>query len=252
MKRILLLFVSITFGLEIYSQGKMFVSVDASPIYSYRAYRLMDYSSGNSNVPSGKVLYNYFKKYSDSTESPKFGYQISANLGYLITDKIVIMTGFHLNKIGYKIKKTFPVAHFVISDSIVTPYNDNTQINLYSNLYYFGIPIELQYKVYTISKFNIGLNIGGSINFLIKHVTKDLPNSKENYSEYSKTAIDISAGIQLGYMINEKFEVYLMPHVSDYITSNVKINTTFSNDLFLKINQYNYYGDIKFGLKYKL
>ena len=77
-------------------------------------------------------------------------------------------------------------------------------------------------------------------------------NSKDYYSEYSKIAVNIDAGVQLGYRINDKFEVYLMPHISDYITSNVKINLFVSNDLFVKINQYNYYGDIKLGIKYRL
>jgi len=242
----------IFFGLNTYSQSKIYVSVDASPTYSFRSYKLMDYSTGNSNIPSGKVLYDYFKKYSDSIESPTVGYEMSVNIGYSITNKLALITGFHYNRIGYKINKTIPVGHFISDGNIISSVYDNTKLDLYSNLYYLGIPLGLQYNVYTIGKFNLGLNIGGSIDFLLKHDTRDVDNSKENYSEYPKITLDINAGIQLGYMINDKFEVYVMPQISDYITSNVKINWIESNDLSLKINQYNYYGDLKFGLKYRL
>jgi len=252
MKRLLLLLVLFILGLNNYSQGKIFVSLDASPTYSFRTYKLIDYSSGNSNLLSGKILYDSFKKYSDSTESPKFGFKISANIGYSINDKLVLTTGFHFNKIGYKIDKTLRVAHFVVNGNIISSVYSDFKLDLYSNLYYFGIPIGIEYKICTFNKITLGLSIGSSIDFLVKHDTKDLPDSKENYSEYSKIAVDINAGIQLGYIINDKFEVYLKPHFADYITPNVKINSTLSNDLFVKINQYNYYGDIIFGLKYRL
>ena len=256
MKRLLLLFISIILGFRIYSQDRFFVSFEASPIYSYRSYKLIDYSNGNSNFPSGKILYNDFKHYCDSIESPKFGYNFGFNIGYGLTDKFSIIIGIHYKKIGYKINMNFPVAHFVYNGYIQPIYSEYQKLDLYSNLYYIGIPIGFQYKVYSINRFNIGLNICSSLDLLIKHDTKYLPSpntkSKEDYSDYSKMAIDINGGIQLGYMINDKFEVYLMPHFSDYITSNVKVNAILTDDFFVKINQYNYYGDIIIGFKYKL
>jgi hypothetical protein len=257
MNRFLVLFISIIVGLRVYSQEKLFFSVDASPLLSYRTYKLIDYSSGNSTVQSGKVLYNDFKHYYDSIESPKYGYKISINIGYSLTDKLSVLSGIIYKKIGYKTNSTLTSGQYNANGGILHHYSSNNDVlDLYSNLFYIGIPVGLQYKIYSVNKFDIGLSIGSSFDLLINHDTKDIdyPNIKprDYYSDYSNFAINIDAGVEFGYMINSKFEVYLMPHFADYITSNVKINYILSDDLYVKINQYNYYCDFKFGFRYKI
>jgi hypothetical protein len=216
----------------------------------------MDYSSGNSNVSSGKILYDNFKHFYDSIETPKYGYQIAINIGCGLTNKFSINTGIHFKNIGYKINMGLPVGRFDLNGYSTIIYSDNKRSDSYSNMDYIGIPLGLEYKAFSLGKFSMGFNIGSSVDLLIKHDTKYVTypdmKSRDDYSEYSKISIDLNLGIYIDYSINDKFEVYLVPHFTDYVTPNVKINTVLSNDLFVKINQYNYYGDIKFGLKYKL
>lgn len=252
MKRLLLVFLFFIFSVTIYSQRKLFVSIDASPTYSFRTYKLVDYSSGSATLPSGKVLNDKFLNNSDSIESPKFGYQIAVNIGYQLTDKFVLITGCHFVKIGNKIEGRLPSVQYVVEDNIISSLKYGPKLDLYSDFYYLGIPISLQYKAYTISKFKIGLEVGGSIDYLVDHDSRHLSNSKEDYSTYPQIDLSIHAGLQLGYTINDKFEVYMLPQFTHYITPNEKIDETLSNDFFVKINQYNYYSAIKVGLKYQL
>ena len=247
-------------GLNINAQSKLFVSVDVSPILSYRGYKVGDYSKETSTFPSGKVIFDTFKQQSDSIEESRHGFQVSFNLGYFITDKFSIQSGFQYKNIGINMKPTyFPTGAYIIDGQSVPIYTNSStnEIKQYTSFNYFGLPLNLQYKVFSFAKFNVGLNVGCSFDFLLSHKTIEIKMNrssvtKESYSSYPSIAMSIQGGIPIGYMINDKFEVFIMPQYATYLTPNVKFNLNASNDFNCKINQYNIFGELKFGLKYRI
>jgi len=258
LKRFTFLIFFTILGLNINAQSKLFISVDISPILSYRCYKIGDYSKETSTFPSGKVIFDAFKQQFDSIEESRPGFQVSFNLGYLITDKFSILAGFQYKNIGINMKPSyFRSGAYYIDGQSVPIYTSSTYGKQYTSFNYFGIPLNLQYKVFSFAKFNVGLNVGCSFDFLLSHKTIDIkmgPSSvtKESYSSYPSIAMNLQGGIPIGYMINDKVEVFIMPQYATYLTPNVKFNLNVSNYFNCKINQYNIFGELKFGLKYKI
>ncbi|NOQ24982.1 MAG: outer membrane beta-barrel protein [Bacteroidales bacterium] len=256
MNRLLLLLTLTFFVLKLSSQNKYFISIEASPVLSYRSNILADYSSETIENPSGSFIFDNFEKNYDSIESSKLGYQISLNLGYNITDKISIHTGIKFKNIGLKTEFKAPIGIYESDISVIVPDYDFT-IEQYSNIYYLGVPINLAYKVYSKNKFNLNLNLGGTVDFLLsydspKNTIYSTTATEQDFSEYSSITLNINGGIQISYSINDKFNLYIMPEYTRYLTPNIKFNIDVSDEIYAKINQYHYFGDLKIGLQYKL
>jgi len=258
MIRFSLLILLIIVGLKTNAQNKFSVSIDASPVLSYRSYTAGSYSPGTVGLlPSGKVIYDYFKHLNDSTESSKYGFQVSVKLGYHIANRLTILTGIQFKNIGVKNETTYPIAYYDVNGQPVQITGSNSVFKQHSNLYYLGIPLGLQLRLCSIKKFTFGLNLGTTLDFLISHKVQELrlnPDSetKEDYSDYSSMPINWNAGMQIDYKINDRFYLFFSPQFTEYFTPNIKINASVSNDLYSKINQYNYFGEVKFGVTYKL
>jgi len=257
MKQLRLLLIFIILGLRINAQNKLSFSFDVSPTLSYRNYKLIDYSQGNSIFPSGKFYYNKFRNLYDSIESPKYGFQISLNLSYNISNKFSILAGIQYKNIGTRYDITPLLAVFHYNETANYIFGEKPVI-VYSKFHYIGIPVSLQYKVCSFNKLNILINAGSTIDFLISHEegselkTNPYTSQIANASDYSKVAININGGIKFSYPMNNHWDIDIMPLYTQYVTPNVKINLYTSDDLFLKFNQFNYHWTLKFEIKYRI
>ena len=256
MNRILLLITLTFFGIEISAQNKIHFSINVSPTLSGSNYKLKDYSKGNSEFSSGKDYYDKFKHLYDSIESSGYGFQVSLNLNYLLTDKFSLMIGVCYNNIGSKYK----IAPIIGSSSIggITQYiyDYNKKQTLSSKFHYMGVPISLQSKIFSFGNYSIGINAGSTLNILLSHEGAELnsypaTSQVSKATSYSKIALNITGGINLSYSINNIWEVNITPQFVRYVTPNAKINLYSSNDLYFKAKQYNYYWGLSIGIKYK-
>lgn len=256
----LFLISNLIFGLNtlVCSQTRLTYSIDIEPINSYRKYVLKDCNAYPTF--SKKDFISYFNNYYDSIESPKIGWGFSFGIEYELNNKFQIKTGLNYKNIGEKTEYIRPSAYYIINN-VQIPFYQNTSDNYYiNNTYtYVSLPINIQYNIFNYKKLSLGILIGNDFDFLLKSfITKHSINNgfndiKSEYGKVSNFACNIHSSIELNYAINEKLSFYIQPEYAKYITPNVKYNIILSDGLYYyNVNQYNYYQQIKFGVKLKI
>jgi len=240
-------------GLSINAQNKFSISLEVAPTLSYRNNKFIDYSPDNPAYHSGKLMYERIMRQINLKESSKYGYQASLKLGYRITDYITIQTGIQYKNIGSNWDVPIIDEYIHNEDLNIITYTGKRKTE-YSSYYYIGVPINIGIKVISFNKFNIAIDAGYLLEFLDSHEfgrNLDIFNSIHTVNN-PKTTFNLNGGVRLGYNLNERFEVYLMPQFVQYFKPNSKVHYDLYGEYVYKFNQYYYYGTLNFGVKFKL
>lgn len=245
-----------------YSQSRLEYSFDIEPIYSYRTYKMTDASKQTETLPSGDILYTNFKSHYDKLEKPKFGYGMNLNIGYNINSQTLLKLGIGYKNIGEKIVFHEPDYYTTVAGQTIISYKKELRsaLNSYN---YLSIPIELQYKLLNLNKISFGFSFGVEIDFKtyskiqnpygsFKDTSIINKDTKYTYGQASDYALNLHCGFVLNYITSDYLILFIQPEFVRYVTPNVKYNLQFENlDVHCKIKQYNYYGELKVGLKYR-
>ena len=248
---------------NIYSQSQFEYSFDIEPIYSYRTYRMTDASQQTELFPSGNILYSNFKLNYDKLEKPKFGYGMNLNIGYNFNPKTLLRFGIGYKNIGEKIVFREPDYYIKVDGQTVISYKKelSSVLNSYE---YLSIPIDFQYKLFDLNKISFEFSFGTEVDLKLFSTIQDpystfqnpsinfSKDTKSTYGQPSDYALNLHCGLVLNYKIKDNLTLFFQPEFARYITPNVKYNLQFENlDLHCKINQYNYYGQLKIGVKFR-
>ena len=255
-KRLFIILISVLICKIGFTQSRLSYTFDFEPIYSFRDYKVNDYNKETDVYPSGKLIFDNFENYYNEIEKPGFGFGLSLGINYKLTDKSSFKSGFGYKNIREKLELTLPIARYEISGIIIPVYSSDNEVTKQFNSYhYLTIPIDFQYKLFTMDKMSLGFIVGSDFDLLIgnkltNHTDSYQTDPKYEFSKISKIAINIKGGLILDYKIQENLSIYIQPEFARYITPNIQYDLQSYDDIYCKINQYNYYGQIRIGIKY--
>ena len=239
-----------------FTQSKLSYTFDFEPIYSCRDYKVNDYSQATDDYPSGKIIFDNFENYYNEIEKPGFGFGLTFGINYKLTDKSSIKSGLGYKNIREKLELTLPIARYVINGTIIPVYSsENKALIAFNNYHYITLPIDFQYKLFKMDKMSLGFIVGSDFDLLIRNKLTNHSDSyqadpKYEFGKISEFAINIKGGLILDYKIQENLSIYIQPEFARYITPNIQYDLQLNEDIFCKINQYNYYGQIRIGIKF--
>ncbi len=253
MKQIKLLTIFLFLGLNLRAQSKFSISFEAAPTLSYRSNQFIDYSRDNPAYHSGEREYERILKQINLTESPKYCYQASLKLGYRITERITLQAGIQYKNIGSSWDVPIIDEYIHTGGLNIITYTGKRKTE-YSSYYYIGVPINIGLRIISFNKFNIAIDAGYSLEFLDSHEFGRNLNiiNTINTVKNPKTTFNVNGGIRLGYNLNERFEVYVMPQFVRYFKPNSRIYMDFIGEYVYRFNQYYYFGALNFGVKFNL
>jgi hypothetical protein len=224
---------------------------------------MIDASQQTESLPSGNIIYSDFKLQYDKLEKPKFGYGMNLNIGYNFNPKTLLNFGIGYKNIGEKIVFREPDYYFKVDGQMLISYKKELSSAL-NSFEYVSIPIALQYKLFELNKFSFGFLFGTEIDLKLFSTIQNPYSSIQNpsinvskdtkytYGQPTDYAINLHCGLVLNRKINDNLTLFIQPEYARYVTPNVKYNLQYDNlDIHCKINQYNYYAQLKIGIKYR-
>jgi len=238
------------------TQSRLSYTIDFEPIYSYRDYKVNDFSKETDVYHSGKLIFDNFDKYYNETEKPGLGFGFTIGISYKLTEKATIKSGLGYKNIREKLSLSIPTAIYQINGQSNPVYTSDNQITYQFNSYqYLTLPIDIQYILVAWDKMSLGLSVGSDFDFsigskLTNHSDNFQADPKYEFGNITKIALNIKGGLILDYKILENFSIYIQPEFARYITPNIQYDLQSYDDISCKINQYNYYGQIKIGIKF--
>ena len=256
----LLVILGLVFTTELFSQSKFDFYIDISPNYSFRTYKLSEYSEDSVLSFNGEAIFKNFKNNYTSLENPKFGLGFTIGAGYNLNKHLRLQGGLGYKSIGFRITEQMPIERFPFDGTEFPLYPENYTTTYYHSFHYLGFPVEFQYNPWIFKKFALGLIIGTDINiYLDKSYRKNSVSYQEEqkyyYAKISKVCLNLHGGIQFKYDISNALSLTLSPEFARYIVPNVKYDIQVAsavngevNTTYCKINQYNYYGQVKLGV----
>lgn len=245
-KRIFLALISVLIYKLGMTQSRFGYSFDFEPIYSNCSYKLKDYNKETNIHPSGDYMYDNFKDYYEEVQKFGLGFGFSFGFSYNLTNKLIIKTGFGFKKIREKLVLTEPIQS-------ITSKGKSEVSNLFNSYNYLTIPVEILYNFYNSDDISIYIIAGSDIDLLINYSmtnrsNKFLYDPKSESGQVSSIALNLKGGLGINYKFNDNISIFIQPEFARYITPNIKYNSDFTDDVYCKINQYNYYGQIRFGI----
>ena len=255
---IIIFIVTIAFpGTDIHCQVTLFF--DASPLYSFRSYVVKDYNDPTDDFPSGKLIFQYFNKFYDEKENPRMGFDFTAGINYTPKKWLELGSGIGFKIIGESVEYFPLISRFEYSEQLeqLIVLNDTVQKTEYNTYQYLKLPFDIQWIIIRKEKLSMGIILGTDLDILIKsklmnHFPDTQVDLKYSYSDFSKVALNIHGGIQADLKLWNNTKLFISPQFERYITPNAIYNIGTDSDFYCRINQYNYYGQIKLGLKYDL
>lgn len=254
MTRIFLIIISTLICKSGLTQSRLSYSFDFGPNFSYRTYKIKDYSNETDVYPSGKVIYDNFVQYYDEIEKPGMGFSLTLGINYSLTDWIRIRSGLGYKNFREKLSFTSPVGYYYYSGQTLVYYTseNNTTIR-YNSYHYLTIPIDFQIKLLVWDKFSVGGVLGSDFDIkindkLTNHSNDIQADPKYEFGNMSTIALNMRAGLILNYKIKENLSVYVQPEFNRYITPNIKYDIQPLDEVYCGINQFNYFGQIKLGI----
>ena len=252
MKKGILLFLCILlFVLDSNGQKKFSFYTEISPIYSYRLYAFKEVEIPTWLIATEQDFLNIIRADYDEIESCRFSYGFNFGINYHINNWFQFKTGIGIKNIGEKVEYLAVLEQYEFNGQIISFYSDKTETA--DNKYiYFSIPFGFQFNLLKRDKWTLGVIIGGDTDFLLRGslVNEPKKNSldlKYTVSEFPKLAASLHGGLVAIIKLNEKLDLSISPQFTRYVTPNLSF-TLDEYDLYLKVNQYNYYGQLKIGV----
>ncbi len=187
----------------------------------------------------------------DKRESPRFGYSLNFGINYKANNWFGLKTGVGIKNIGEKVEYLAMLGQSEFNNQTISVYGDEIQ-TVNNKFLYLSFPFDFQVSILNKKRFTLGVNAGSGLDILLrKHITnnqeKYKTDTKYELSEISKLATNIHEGIFVNLKLNEKLTISITPQFAKYVTPNLTF-TVDENQLYVKINQYNYYGQLKVGI----
>lgn len=252
MKRIVLIIVlALIAHLNLTAQSKVDIYFDIAPAYSYRSYTLKDYSEEKTPFPSGEIVYDYFKQGYDSTESATIGFSSTLGIAFNINDKVKVITGLGYKNIGEEVSFYNMTARYIFDDIIIYSYSSE-ELTIRNTYQYIKIPVDFQYHIRKIKGVDVGLVGGLDLDIRIKSKIfytqgKSSESLKHENAKTANIVLNAHLGLIAKYHWKDNLSIFIQPEFARSLTPNVRYDIRYG-DIFAKINQYNYYGQIRFGV----
>lgn len=256
-KKILLCLLILLATFHLYSQSKLSYYIEIAPTYSYRNYKLVDYSVATNEIGSGKVIYDFFQEKYNDVEEPTFKYTFSAGINYDVSERFSFKTGLSYKNIGENVSYETSTGQYEYGNIIVPVTETSYNMDFSNSYHYLGIPIEFNYRLISRDKVTFGIIIGFDLDLLLAdkitnfYVSSSEADMKYHFSNTSFLATNIHGGFTTNISLGDKIGLFISPQFSKYITQNVSYDVEPQDGLYCKINQYNYYGQLKIGIVYK-
>lgn len=255
-KRNLITLVIIFLGFNLYSQSKIDYFFEISPNYNYRSYKEIESNSDSTLFGNEDMIYKSFSSTYTSAEKPGYGFGFTAGIDYHLNSRLNLNIGLGYKKSVMKITEKYPIDPYPLDVTI--DMSDDFSETFYHSFHYLVIPLELQYSPWIKGKFKFGFLLGSDVDlYLDKNYRNDkissLEESKYEYASISKICFDIHGGFKLSYDISKSIRFYISPEFAKYVMPNLKYDIQIPSpltdeNLFSKINQYNYSAKINFGI----
>ena len=255
-KRLFIILISVLICKIGLTQSRISYTFDFEPIYSYRDYKVNDYSTETDAYPSGKLIFDNFDNYYNETEKPSFGFGLTLGISYKLTEKVIFKSGLGYKNVREKLSLSTPTAIYQINGQAIPFYSsDNKITNQFNSYKYLTLPIDFQYKLFTWDKLSLGIIVGSDFDFLIgskltNHSDNFQADPKFEFAQISSIAVNLKGGLIFDFRIRDNLSVYIQPEFARYITPNIQYELQSYDDIYCKINQYNYYGEIIIGIRF--
>jgi len=195
--RLFIVLISMLCGEIGFSQSRLSYTFDFEPIYSYRDYKVNDYSKATDFYPSGKLIFDNFENYYKEIEKAGFGFGLTLGINYKLTDKLCFKSGFGFKNLREKLELTLSETRYEINGILIPVYSsDNEMIKKFNSYQYFTIPVDFQYKLFNMDKISFGFIVGSDLDLLIgykltNHADSYQADPKYEIGTISKIAINI-------------------------------------------------------------
>jgi len=226
---------------NLYSQDKISVSFNFSPILSNRIL--------NSSVDTLPLLQKNTNTYingRNKVDRSLFGLKMGFNLYYDLNTRFSIYSG--LNYIFQRISQStlLPIEYFSINGYQIS-YSSNKFYSLKnSEYYYLSVPIALKYNFLNQKLLILSITSGLSFDYLIHSKLIDSGNTYtfDGNLKINDVTSEFNIGLNCDYMINNNFDIFCKPNFNMFIIPNIVE--------YNKVRQYNYYCAFEIGIKYKI
>jgi hypothetical protein len=226
---------------NLYSQDKVSISFNFSPILSYRIL--------NSNVDSLSLLQKKTNSYingRNKVDNSLLGLKIGFNLYYDLNTRFSIYSG--LNYIYQRISQStlLPIAYYTVNGDQISFSSDKFYSLKNSEHYYLSVPFGLKCNFLNQKSLNFSIFSGFSFDYLIhsKLIDHGNPYIYDNNLKINDFTSEFNLGLYCNYMINNNFNVFFKPNFNIFIIPNIiEYNV---------VRQYNYYYAFELGIKYKI
>ncbi|WP_258102088.1 hypothetical protein [Marinoscillum pacificum] len=229
-----------------------------SPNYNYRSYKEVK----NDNSNSDKANFDTFKNYYDDREDPQVGISSFVGFSLDLKRKVKLTTGLTYKSLFERVSVPIPEAIYQYNGSLGSFYGNNPEVKKFNNTYqYLGIQVMGAHNLVERNKYVIGIEIGAEIDKLINYKigSHEIPSMnhytnsdvKYQYSDPQQVTLNLCGGLMFEYKPNEKISLYSSPQFTRYITPNVTYDIPVGEDSNMKINQFNYFAEIQFGIIFK-
>jgi hypothetical protein len=248
MRPILPLLLFIIFTSNCLSQDRFFISLKASPTYSYRTVK-----STNKHQ-----IFKDFTNDIDEKESAKWGYRFGAEVRLQAASRISLGTGISFISIGEKVEVPDYYDSYIIKDGMMIPADRVDDSNQRFRYNYLSIPVIFQYqliqKILSVNSF-VSLNSDFLLNqkFSGSNIQKQF--TKDAFLSYNDIVLTGTVGINLGYELNKFFTITINPAFTRSLTPNASYKLD-APDAFIpgdsKFKKYSFYFSSDIGLQYRI
>lgn len=239
-----------------FGQSSLKLFFEVSPNYGYRSFKINKDNNEKVKLIPAESIYNILVDFSDSLESAKSGVSIVLGVSYKKSKRINLKTGIGYKNIGEKISYKEIIGRYEAGNMIIPIYGDNL-VSENKTYHYITLPLNVQFDLLNKERWSWGIEAGLNFDIFLKQkkTNYEVMFKSDYYRKYIEApslAAVINFGFFINYKLNERINLYLTPSFGKNITPNLKYDIHIEGKSYLKYSQYQYYGEVKVGLNYKI